>query len=213
MNKKRFVTSICVALLALTGGAFAGDLAPAPAPMCQRPVDDFFVDEVWAKVASQKCITCHKAGGDAEKSRFVLQDPERAAAAERADVARHNREAFAKMARLKEKGKPRLLEKVVGGLDHGGGDVLAADSTGYRVLTDFVRRVNTPAATAGVDERMSPRSLRPGLMPQRTPEKPKPRGTAVARLLASKLIETAGVDVDESLRTGSTMTGSSAGAA
>ena len=35
--------------------------------------------------------------------------------------------------------------KVTGGLDHGGEDVLKADSTGYRILADFVRRVNVPA--------------------------------------------------------------------
>ena len=41
---------------------------------------------------------------------------------------RHNRDAFARMARLKEKDQSRLLLKVVGGLDHGGEDVLKPDS-------------------------------------------------------------------------------------
>ncbi len=41
--------------------------------------------------------------------------------------------------------------KVTGGLDHGGADVLKPDSTGYRILAEFVRRVNAPPATAPLD--------------------------------------------------------------
>ena len=37
-----------------------------------------------------------------------------------------------------------MLLKVVGGLDHGGEDVLKPDSAGYRILAEFVRRVNSP---------------------------------------------------------------------
>ena len=57
---------------------------------------------------------------------------------------RHNRDAFARMAALKEKDQSRMLLKVVGELDHGGKDVLKPDSAGYRILADFVRRVNGP---------------------------------------------------------------------
>ena len=49
---------------------------------------------------------------------------------------------------MKEKDQSRLLLKVVGGLEHGGGDVLKPDSTGYRILAEFVRRVNAPPPTA-----------------------------------------------------------------
>ena len=55
-------------LAALALGAWAtfarGDDKPA-AP-CAAAVDDYFRDEVWVKVGAAKCLTCHKAGGDAE---------------------------------------------------------------------------------------------------------------------------------------------------
>jgi hypothetical protein len=44
-----------------------------------------------------------------------------------------------------------MLVKVTGGLEHGGEDVLKADSTGYRILADFVRRVNAPAADSSAE--------------------------------------------------------------
>jgi len=41
----------------------------------------------------------------------------------------------------------RLLLKVVGKLMHGGKEQLKPDSVEYRVLADFVARLNTPANT------------------------------------------------------------------
>lgn len=108
--------------------------------------DSFFRVEVWPKVGEQSCLTCHKLGGDAEESKFVLRDPSKSSGAERDEVMRHNRDAFARMARFgKQDHESRMLLKVTGGLDHGGKDVLKRDSTGYRILAEFVRRVNTPA--------------------------------------------------------------------
>lgn len=134
-----------VVLLALGAGVRAGD-KPYTGAACASPVDDVFKDEVWAKVGSQVCLTCHKTGGDAEDSKFVLQDPRRVSGAAQDAALRHNRDAFARMARLKEKDQSRLLLKVTGGLKHGGKDVLKPDSAGYRVLATFVRRINAPPA-------------------------------------------------------------------
>ncbi len=107
--------------------------------------DPFFRDEVWPKVGEQSCLTCHKLGGDAEESKFVLRDPSKSSGAERDEVMRHNRDAFTRMAQFgKQDHESRMLLKVTGGLDHGGKDVLKRDSTGYRILAEFVRRVNVP---------------------------------------------------------------------
>src|SRR5262245_525240 len=121
----------------------ADDKSPRPVG-CAAVADNDFENELWAKVGVRVCLTCHKAGGDAEESKFVLEDPRKKVGAERDQAMRHNRDAFAKMARLKEKDKSRILLKVVGELDHGGKDVLKPDSAGYRTLADFVRRVNAP---------------------------------------------------------------------
>jgi hypothetical protein len=112
--------------------------------------DEFFVREVWGKVGVQICLTCHKLGGDAEQSRFVLRDPQKSQGAERDAVMRHNRDAFVRMARFQRGDhENRMLLKATGGLEHGGKDVLRRESTGYRLLAEFVRRVNdaTPAKT------------------------------------------------------------------
>src|SRR5580698_83412 len=66
-------------IIALT----AGLLSPAtvfgdekrPVVGCTAAVDNFFEDEVWAKVGMRTCLTCHRKGGDAEESKFVLMDP------------------------------------------------------------------------------------------------------------------------------------------
>ncbi len=114
---------------------------------CAASMRGFFEDEVWTKVAVQKCLTCHRKGGDAEDSKFVLVDPRKIESAAIEEAMRHNRAAFSRMAAIKEKDQSRMLQKVVGKLDHGGEEVLKADSAGYRILADFVQRVNAPLAT------------------------------------------------------------------
>ncbi len=104
----------------------------------------FLHDEVWTKVGARTCLECHKVGGDAEDSKFILQDPKRDPDPASGGFLRQNRAAFAKMAALHKDGKSRLLVKATGGLSHGGDDVLKPDSTGYRILAEFVRRLESP---------------------------------------------------------------------
>ncbi len=113
---------------------------------CAAAVDDFFVREVWVKVGAQTCLECHKSGGDADDSDFVLLDPSRLQGAAQEKALRHNREQFAQMARVKEGDQFRLLLKPLGKLKHGGKEQLKPDSAGYRVLAEFVNRVNNPSA-------------------------------------------------------------------
>ncbi|MCB1093948.1 MAG: DUF1592 domain-containing protein [Verrucomicrobiae bacterium] len=111
---------------------------------CSASDDDFFSREVWGKVANRACLKCHQAGGDAEDSDFILRDPARDV--ELGDVLAHNRAAFTRMAMVQEgdvEGQPyRMLSKVIGGLDHGGEDVVNPGSMRYRILEEFVSRVN-----------------------------------------------------------------------
>jgi len=135
-------------VLALVAGSVfsvavrGGDNMPRPVVGCAAAVDNYFEDEVWAKVGVQKCLTCHRKGGDAEGSKFVLIDPRKRGGTDRDEAMRHNRAAFARMAAVKETEKSRMLLKVVGELDHGGSDVLKADSAEYRILAGFVGRVS-----------------------------------------------------------------------
>ena len=109
-------------------------------------LDTFFQKEVWAKVGERTCLQCHKPGGEAEDSKFLLRDLKRSQ--DQAGDLKHNREAFTRMAKMEvEVHQSRLLLKVVGKLMHGGKEQLKPDSVEYRVLADFVARINTPANT------------------------------------------------------------------
>ena len=144
----RMRSSLCllaaVALLAV--GARAAELKSYSGAGCSA-LDEFFLEEVWAKVAAESCLKCHKAGGDAEDSKLVLRDPARLTGASRVEALRFNREAFASMARVKEVkegNQTRLLLKATGKVKHGGKEALKLDATGHKVLAEFVRRVNAP---------------------------------------------------------------------
>jgi len=133
-------------------------------------VDNFFADEVWSKVGERTCLKCHNVKGDASESEFLLRDTARDRT-KREEAVRHNRIAFQRVATAKEAGKSLLLSKISGDLDHGGGEVLKTDSTGYRILKRFVGRASgqpdTGPAIADYDappffdgiEMMSPRRL------------------------------------------------------
>src|SRR4051812_20585274 len=89
------ITRVLALVLAVETGFLvavrADEKKPYTGATCTAPVDDFFKDEVWAKVGVTKCLTCHKPGGDAEDSKFVLQDPRRAEGAAQTAALRHNR--------------------------------------------------------------------------------------------------------------------------
>lgn len=135
--------ALAVAVAGVVAARAEDKKPPSPAP-CAGVVDDYFKDEVWAKVGQRFCLSCHKQGGDAEDSKFVLRDPRKLDGTARDEVMRHNRAAFVKMAAAKEKDQSRLLLKVVGQLDHKGDEVLKPDSAEYRLLANFVRRVTVP---------------------------------------------------------------------
>ena len=159
-NRARSSFSALGALAFLVAGACGVEMKPYTGAGCAA-VDDFFAEEVWAKVGAQSCLKCHKPGGDAEDSKFVLRDPQKAEGQARAETMRHNRDAFAEMAKQKEGGEFRLLLKVAGKLDHGGDDVIKPDSAAYRLLEDFVRRVNAPPAATLARETAEDRNAPP----------------------------------------------------
>ena len=143
---------VFVAFSLFAAAACGAELKPYNGAGCAA-VDEYFTEEVWAKVATHSCLKCHKSGGEAEDSKFLLLDPRRSLEGGQAEAMRHNRDAFARMARLKEKDagdESRLLLKAVGKLKHGGEDALAPDSPGFKILAEFVRRVNAPPPAKSV---------------------------------------------------------------
>ena len=108
--------------------------ADKPAP---KAPGAFFVDEVWAKVGERTCLKCHNTEGDASESKFLMQDTSRDL-----NGLSKNLDVFLQMAAKRKEGKSRLLVKPTGGLKHEGGVVLKPDSSGYRILEEFVDRLS-----------------------------------------------------------------------
>ena len=108
--------------------------ASKPAP---KAAGAFFIDEVWAKVGERTCLKCHNSGGDASESKFLIQDTSRDL-----NGLSKNLDVFLQMAAKRKEGKSRLLVKPTGGLKHEGGVVLKPDSSGYRILEEFVDRLS-----------------------------------------------------------------------
>ena len=140
----RLLIAACT-LIVVCGWSWFGygeNQSPRPVMACAAAGVNDFENEVWTKVGAAKCLTCHRKGGDAGESPFVLTDLNRTALTARVEAMQLNRAAFARMAAVKEGDQSLMLLKVTGQFDHGGGEVLKRDSSGYRVLAEFVRRAN-----------------------------------------------------------------------
>lgn len=136
----RWVIIVGLIWTASSGREIRAQTEPAkPLPAVCTVQDRFFEDEVWAKVGERTCLRCHKDSGDAADSGFILSPR---GSVHDATWIQQNCETFAAMAKAREGDQSRLLLKVTGGLDHGGGQVLKPDSTGYRILERYVRRMN-----------------------------------------------------------------------
>src|SRR5262245_10825518 len=113
--------ALALVLTAIAPGRTEDKASDVSAPLPTG--DSFFATDVWPKVGAQSCLKCHKEGGDAEDSKFVLQDPARDATPGRHVSLIHNQAAFARMAAIdvaSEGGQSRLLLKATGKLHHEG---------------------------------------------------------------------------------------------
>lgn len=105
--------------------------------------------EVWLKVVQLKCLRCHQQGGDAADTRLVFTDPGKTLQPESVDLLQLNLRVLSDMARNDSDGRPLLLAKPLGQVDHGGGAVVSMDSTEQRLLSEYIRQVR--AGKLGTD--------------------------------------------------------------
>ena len=149
---------VSVAFLVIMASAtdVRSDEKPVPPTVCTLE-DRYFEDEVWAKVGERTCLRCHHSRGDAAESGFLLTKR----TTENPAWLQDNCKTFQKMASTLEGDKSRLLLKVTGELDHGGGQVLKPGSTGYRILERYVRRLNPAKDVAAPKESTAPYNARP----------------------------------------------------
>ena len=114
---------------------------PAASQEVSEPAD-YFAKKVWHTVLEQKCLKCHKTGGDAEDSKFVLKDPAKDLSAAQSDSMEHNRTVFDKVSKWKEDDDWLVLLKVIDEIPHDGGEVLDRDSYQLSILRSYVRGIN-----------------------------------------------------------------------
>ncbi len=153
--------------------------------------DRFFEDEVWAKVGERTCLRCHNEKGEAAESAFRLLKPDLTASD--STWLAQNRKAFETMAKVAEGDDSRLLLKVTGQLEHSGGEVLKADSTGLKILQRFVRRLNQQDIQPPEDD-MSKESAAAALFKDLTMLSPDRLLRRITLSLAGRLPTTAELD-------------------
>lgn len=97
----------------------------------------YFESQVWSSFMSTTCTKCHTPDGEAvnEKgAKLVLQT------ASYPNFLDANMASLRDVANEKYGDKIKLLEKPIGGLDHGGGQVLEAGGPEHQALQELVRR-------------------------------------------------------------------------
>lgn len=106
-----------------------------PGGACQSN-RQFFESQVWAPVISTTCMKCHSDGGSAAEggAKLTFQSAGYPSFLD-------NNLSTAQTFSLERTGdKIKLLEKPIGGLNHGGGQVLDPDGREYAALKELVRR-------------------------------------------------------------------------
>ena len=116
-----------------------GDASAETASECRVDIR-FFEEEVWAKVGERTCLKCHSATGEASESNFLLAATLASVESDHRAM-KQNSLAFEKMAKACEDDRSLMLTKVLGGLEHGGGEVLKPDSHGFKILERYVHRL------------------------------------------------------------------------
>lgn len=127
----------CVLALALGGTLGLAGCQPQQDQECVSN-EDFFQEEIWAPVMSQKCITCHNPTGVAKNSQFVLQSSDWTGYLE-ANLATVER-----LAKLEYEGEPWLIVKPTNTVEHGGGVQFDRDSAEYAAFVELVERIKDP---------------------------------------------------------------------
>ena len=103
-----------------------------------------FAVQVLDRVVSTQCQRCHAESGEASESDLVFQTARLGDTVLQRKVTKQNLELLESVAKRYEAGESLLLRKVVGDLDHGGGQVLEPNSHGFRILSRYVDSLHEP---------------------------------------------------------------------
>jgi hypothetical protein len=133
------------ATLLVTFSACSGDDSASSGSGC-KSTREYFTNEVYGKTL-QKCTSCHTPGGSADQrgAKFKIYRETYP------DFVSFNIERMREYAKIEADGKPLILQKPLGQREHGGGNVLTADSEDYKILTQFVGDLRSGNETTCAD--------------------------------------------------------------
>lgn len=140
---RRAQRSAMAAVLAVTGAAAAALGANGCASEECVPTQQYFAEEVWSPILSQKCIGCHNPLGAAKDSKMVLKS------ASDAGFLDANLEILRDVAGFEKDGVSILLLKPSGTITHGGNQVIKKDSNEYKALEGLVQKFKEPEDCKG----------------------------------------------------------------
>jgi hypothetical protein len=105
--------------------------------------EQYFAEQVWAPIMSQKCAACHNPQGLAKDSKMVLRG------SSEAGFLDANLAIVKDVAGFEKDGASLLLLKPSQSVSHGGGLVIAKDGPEYQALAELVNRFkeNAPCET------------------------------------------------------------------
>jgi hypothetical protein len=140
---KRFSLGLLATATAVVGAlGFTGCTSDDAGGACVSD-PQYFAEQAWAPVLSQKCIGCHNPQGAAKDSGMVLSGSSEAGFLDK------NYEIVKNAASLQQDGVSQLLVMPTGGTaarKHPGGVVVLKGSEEYKALEELVNRFNEPSA-------------------------------------------------------------------
>jgi hypothetical protein len=128
------LTAVCAGAIGMIGAGCSGDGTDGPCVSTEQ----YFAENVWAPILSQKCIPCHNPQGLAKDSKMVLRG------ASEAGYLSTNLEIVKNVASFEQNDTSLLLLKPSGQISHTGGKLAPEGSEDYKALESLVQRFKEP---------------------------------------------------------------------
>lgn len=128
--------------------------------VCQIPSDLEFEDRIWNRILASKCLPCHRNGGDATESKFILTDLKKFIGQARDKAIESNRTLLLQLAAEKSDGVSTVPLKALGELEHGGGAILTTEDPAFIALDAYLTKMLQPTdATNAVKEPLTQEAI------------------------------------------------------
>lgn len=151
MERKNACTSALLAVIAgftVSCGGKGDELDKSSACLDNR---QYFEEKVWQPVLGNVCVKCHAPEGQAAEraAKFIILPSSYPGFLEA------NYDALSEAAKTEYEGRSQILQKPLGKMSHGGGQLFTEGSPEWNALAEFIKRVKSPV-TCGSNAKPSP---------------------------------------------------------